>query len=134
MDVAAGLASNLILERVVTAVYKSVLAKRHAPRAPRTSALDWHDRCPFAQLRRRSNTHSGTGQIIAIAAAVSRHSHNGFGPLRNGFHFGDELRKGKDPLGVAHVQAFDHATVDRYDALPRCLSLLVGCDDFAGVC
>jgi hypothetical protein len=42
-------------------------------------------------------------------------------------------REGKDPLGVAHVQAFDHATVHRYNALPRCLSLLVGRDDLAGV-
>lgn len=139
VDVAAGLASNLVLERVVTAVYESVLAKRHAPRAPRTSALDWHDRCPFARPRCRSNTHSGTGQIIdcnrGAQTVVQRLWAFSVAHARLGgrFHFGDQISKGKDPLGVAYVQAFDHATVYGYDAVPRCLSLLVCRDDLAGI-
>src|SRR5262245_43505952 len=46
-------------------------------------------------------------------------------------HFGDQIREGKEPLGVAHVQAFDHATIDGDDALPLGLSLLVCGDDLA---
>ena len=53
--------------------------------------------------------------------------------LGGGFHLGDDIGKGKDPLGVAHVQALDHATSDRYDAVPRSLGLLVGRDDLPGV-
>ena len=53
--------------------------------------------------------------------------------LRGRFHFGDEVGQGEDPLGVAHVQALDHPTVDRDDAFARGLSLLVGRDDLGRV-